>query len=84
MSSYILSDPNFSDGTHSEAIEEIETLSAEAIAALVRNLRRNGFLMSALDASPKEWIVERIDPRGLPVVTDDVIREAEERALDLG
>jgi hypothetical protein len=62
----------------------IETLTSETIASLVRSLRRHGFLMSALDATPKEWIVERIDPRGLPVVTDDVIREAEERALDLG
>jgi hypothetical protein len=31
----------------------------------------------------KEWIVDRINPIELPVVTDDVIREAEERAIDL-
>jgi hypothetical protein len=60
-----------------------ETLSAATLAALVKNLRRNGFLMSPLDRTSREWIVERIDPTKLPVVTDDVLRNAEERAIDL-
>jgi hypothetical protein len=62
---------------------QAETLSATTVAALVKNLRQYGFLMSPLGGTAKEWIVQRIDPTELPVVMDDIIREAEERAIDL-